>query len=352
MADGADERVACGVFVGGLTRISDWRGPEGWARASLTPWVAKMLESFDTEAIIALCSPRPIELQAGDRDPSSPVAGLEVFERTGQRIDVLHGTPGNFHLTLYGRLGRRSRCSSGARSWRCSTSGSCPRARRLCAAPPSPSRWSTTASSTPPRTAWPAGWPRCRSAPTTWTWSDGTIVCRPGPDEFGWLRAPIEVDDFILQLEWKVPERGNSGLFLRAGRSNGPSRPASRASSEWRRWASTGPRGPGWSFRPQDDAGHADRSSSGSLYRHTAPAANPTRPAGQWNRYTVRCQGLRVEVWCNGQQVLDTRLDHLPTLRQPPLQGYFGLQNHGVDAEFRNIRLLRLEPGASRGCGG
>ena len=42
-----------------------------------------------------------------------------------------------------------------------------------------------------------------------------------------------------------------------------------------------------------------------------------------------------VEVWCNGRQVLDTRIDQYPTLRHPPLRGYFGLQNHGVGASFQ-----------------
>ncbi|MBV8608714.1 MAG: DUF1080 domain-containing protein [Singulisphaera sp.] len=347
-----DERVACGVFVGGLTRIGDWRGPEGSGAPPLTPWVAKMLESFDTEAIIALCSPRPVELLAGDRDPSSPVAGLEVFETTGQRIDVLHGTPGNFHLTLYGRLGRRfSLLEWGAilemlDKW-------------LMPQGPTPLRHVSEPEPVvddrfvDPAAHGLAGWvAEMSQRPTTWTWRDGTIVCRPGPDEFGWLRAPIEVDDFILQLEWKVPEGGNSGLFFRA-RPVGWSIPPSKQGK--RRVETLGldwPSRTGLELQAQDDAGHADKYSSGALYRHAAPAANPTRPAGQWNRYTVRCQGLRVEVWCNGQQVLDTRLDHLPTLRQPPLQGYFGLQNHGVDAEFRNIRLLRLGPGASRRCGG
>ena len=45
-----------------------------------------------------------------------------------------------------------------------------------------------------------------------------------------------------------------------------------------------------------------------------------------------------------GRQVLDTAIDQYLTLRNPPLQGYFGLQNHGVGAQFRNLRYLRLSP--------
>ena len=75
-----------------------------------------------------------------------------------------------------------------------------------------------------------------------------------------------------------------------------------------------------------DDQGQASTYSSSSLYRHAAPAANPSRPAGEWNRSTVRCRALRVEVWSNGGQVMDTRLNGYPTLRQPPLRGYIGLR--------------------------
>jgi hypothetical protein len=99
----------------------------------------------------------------------------------------------------------------------------------------------------------------------------------------------------------------------------------------------------GLELQAQDDPGQATKYSSGSLYRHAGVAANPTNPPGQWNRYTVRARGPRIEVWSNGQQVLDARIDECPlTLPNPPLRGYIGLQNHGAPAEFRNIKLRRL----------
>jgi hypothetical protein len=180
----------------------------------------------------------------------------------------------------------------------------------------------------------------------TWTWRDGTIVCAPGKNEYGWLRAPIEVENFILQLEWKVPKGGNSGVFLRARPVSWDIPPGVEAKPQLATLGPDWPSRTGLELQAQDDPGHADKYSSGSLYRHAAPSENPIKPAGEWNRYTVRCQGMRVEVWSNGKQVLDTPIDHFPMLRQPPLRGYFGLQNHGVGAEFRNVRLLRLEPGA------
>ena len=89
---------------------------------------------------------------------------------------------------------------------------------------------------------------------------------------------------------------------------------------------------------------NADKYSSGSLYRHAAPSENPIHKAGEWNRYTVRAQGPRIEVWSNGKQILDANINEYSTLRHPPLKGYIGLQDHGVPAEFRNVRYLMLEP--------
>jgi hypothetical protein len=190
-----------------------------------------------------------------------------------------------------------------------------------------------------------AGWSvEMSQRPTTWRWEDGTIVCEPGANEYGWLRAPIEVDDFVLSLEWKVPKAGNTGIFLRARPVDWEIYPSPEGKLDVATLGPTWPSRTGLELQATDDAGVANKYSSGSLYRHAAPAENVTRPAGEWNRYTVRCRGTRVEIWCNGRQVLDASIDRYPTLRRPPLRGYIGLQNHGVAAQFRNLRLLRLAP--------
>src|SRR5262249_47363723 len=99
----------------------------------------------------------------------------------------------------------------------------------------------------------------------------------------------------------------------------------------------------GLELQAQDDPGIASKYSSGSLYRHAGVTANPTKPPGEWNHYTARAVGPRMEVWCNGEQVLDAEIDECPLpLPEPPMRGYIGLQNHGAPAEFRNIKLLRL----------
>lgn len=174
-----------------------------------------------------------------------------------------------------------------------------------------------------------------------WTWRDGVITRAPGKNEYGWLRLPVEVDDFVFQAEWKVPPKGNSGIFLRARPVAWFIPPGEKGKERVSTLGLEWPSRTGLELQAQDDHGVADKYSSGSLYRHAAPSENPTKPAGEWNRYTVRARGPRIEVWSNGRQVLDTTIDRYPTLRHPPLRGYIGLQNQGVGAEFRNIRYLQ-----------
>jgi hypothetical protein len=62
----------------------------------------------------------------------------------------------------------------------------------------------------------------------------------------------------------------------------------------------------------------------------------------QWNKYRVRCQGDRLQVWVNGTQVTDLRDDMTKS-------GFIGLQVHGVgdrtdplQVKWRNLRLRQL----------
>ena len=192
-----------------------------------------------------------------------------------------------------------------------------------------------------------AGWSSEMSGrDSTWTWQDGVVRCQPKAFEYGWLRCPVAVDDFILQVDWKVPAHGNAGIFLRAQPVAWFFPPTEENRLKVMTLGLTWPSRTGLELQTQDDPGIADRYSSGSLYRHAAPASNPTHSPDQWNRSTVRAVGPRVEVWNNGIQVLDTDLNRAnDTLPVPPLQGYFGLQNHGAPAEYRAVRLKRLTPG-------
>jgi hypothetical protein len=340
-----DERIHCGEAIGGLTRLSDWQVEQGPNARPLAPWAETLLKQFDTEAILALCAPRPLQMLVGDRDPLTPGTSYKVFHDTAGKVYKLYDKGGNIQSTQYGRLGPELTLLEWDSMLENFDKHLMPQGPTPLGHSPEPEP-AEDDRFIDPAAHGIAGWvSEMSQRPGTWTWQDGTIVCKPGPNEYGWLRCPVELDDFILKLEWKVPARGNSGVFLRARPVDWVIPPSKDGKEYVSTLGLTWPSRTGLELQAQDDPGQANKYSSGSLYRHAAPAENPTNPPGEWNRYTVRARGMRVEVWSNGKQVLDTRLDQHPTLRKPPLKGFFGLQNHGVAAEFRNIRYLRLETG-------
>ncbi len=339
------EQVACAVAIGGNTRISDWQATQGNHPPALAPWARSLLKSYDTDAVIALCAPRHLQILNGDRDPLGPESGFKTLRDTARKVYGLYKDESRgIAYTLYGDLG----AGITMLEW-----DSALETFDKEFIPQGPTPLGHAPESEPvvdshfinPAEHGLAGWvSEMSQRPGTWTWRDGVITCQPGKNEYGWLRLPVEFEDFIFQVEWKVPPKGNSGIFLRAKPVTWFIPPSEKGKERVSGLGLTWPSRTGLELQAQDDPGIADKYSSGSLYRHAAPAENPIHPAGEWNRYTVRARGPRIEVWSNGKQILDANLAECETLRHTPLKGYIGLQDHGVPAEFRNIRYLRLEP--------
>ncbi len=340
---GLDERITCGVAAGGIIRIGDARSAQGKDSAALAPWAETLLKSFDTEAVMALCAPRHLQIMGGDRDPNAPASGFQVLRDTTRKAYAAL-RDGDLSYTLYGGQGDEF---TDLQAWSMLETfdkaflpqGPAPLGHASEPEPKLDDAWIN------PAEHGLAGWvPEMSQRPGTWTWSNGVITCQPGKSEYGWLRMPVELEDFVLRVEWRVPKGGNTGIFLRARPVEWTLPPSEASKLRVSTLGATWPSRTGLELQAQDDPGNADKYSSGSLYRHAAPASNPTHPPGEWNRYTVRCRGLRVEVWSNGRQVLDTTLDRYPnTLRNPPRSGYLGLQNHGVSAEFRNLHYMKID---------
>jgi hypothetical protein len=163
----------------------------------------------------------------------------------------------------------------------------------------------------------------------TWSAKDGLLDTTGGP-EGGWIRTDKVYKDFILRLEFKLAKDGNSGIFLRATAEGNP--------------AYTG-----MEVQIMDDYGQPpSKTSTGSLFAAAAPRVSPTKPAGEWNDAEIICIGRRVKVTMNGQYLYSVNLDdpemnasiseqfRFPN-RAPA--GFIGLQNHGLPAQFRNIRI-------------
>jgi hypothetical protein len=156
-----------------------------------------------------------------------------------------------------------------------------------------------------------------------WTVEEGALVGRNGtnwttnPEHSGsWLRTERQFGDFVLELEYAINTRGNSGIHFRSAIEKNPSFT-------------------GYEMQILDDAGSPPRKTgAGSIYDVAAPSRNMSKPAGEWNQVRITCIGKRIQIELNGEKIVDQESDR-------SLRGYIGLQNHDARAvvKFRKIRL-------------
>jgi hypothetical protein len=216
-----------------------------------------------------------------------------------------------------------------------------------------------------------------------WAVSDGCLktVLKPRIEED--LVSADSFGDFELAFDWKISERGNTGIKYRiqdllfvdsAKNSVKGIRFEEQIGREYRERTSDRTKlAPdqkgfvytvGFEFQLLDDARHPDalRNAShtcGALYGMAAPTAKTAKPAGEWNSARLVVRGPHVEHWINGAKVLDTRLDDPANLQgpmrrwgpapqlfemlsRPKPRGPISLQHHGDEVWFRNIKLREL----------
>ena len=128
-----------------------------------------------------------------------------------------------------------------------------------------------------------------------------------------------------MQLEFKLPPKGNSGLYFRIG---------DRVDSTKT----------GIEVQIIDTHGKANMShhDCGGVIRTAAPSKNAAKPAGEWSSLDVTAKGKRIKVILNGEPVVDVDIIGTST-DDRPLKGSLGLQDHGQPIEFRNIRIKHLK---------
>lgn len=169
-----------------------------------------------------------------------------------------------------------------------------------------------------------------------------------------------EFDNFELYVEWKIPAGGNSGIFYHVQEGyNGPPEVAPE-------------------YQLIDDEDYAklhDLTSYNSKFGAAEPeklqdwqstaadyamyTPDPSKkilhPAGSWNSTRIVFTPERVEHWLNGQMVLSFvpwsddwnqrrnsgKWENAPDYGKFKT-GFIGLQDHGSDLAFRNIKIKRL----------
>ena len=65
------------------------------------------------------------------------------------------------------------------------------------------------------------GWQGMGGPMTNWEIKDGVLSCT-GKGGSAWLATKEEFANFELQLEYNIPENGNSGVFIRAPKNGAP----------------------------------------------------------------------------------------------------------------------------------
>ena len=153
----------------------------------------------------------------------------------------------------------------------------------------------------------------------------------------------ISVDtygDFELELEWRLPAGGNSGLFYRAV----------NASPIWARAVE---------YQLLDDREAEDRAipshRAGAVYDLVAPARDVLRPIDAYNQARIVACGSRVEHWLNGVLVAAYDTDSDDWRRRVAAskfagqaefararRGHLGLQDHGNAVHIRGMRIRVL----------
>ncbi len=153
-----------------------------------------------------------------------------------------------------------------------------------------------------------------------------TLVCAgDGGHEF--LRYDgQQPGDFLFHVEWRlIRHEGtkgyNSGVFVR-NNSDG---------SIWYQ-AQVGNSSGGYWF------GYDDPAVKGpiSFNLQSRMAANPVKPAGEWNTFDIRCQGTKIILKVNG-----TTTSEFDSCKN--LKGYLGLEAEGSRIEFRTMKIKLLK---------
>ena len=175
--------------------------------------------------------------------------------------------------------------------------------------------------------------------PDSWEVVDGTLKTVPGHGVD--LISEEVYKNFELELEWKVPKGGNSGIFYFATEEGDYI----------------------WQSAPEmqvlDDEKHTDGentlTSAGALYAMIAPSTSVVNPVGSFNQVRIKVKDNHVEHWLNGTKIVEyvygsdmmwdlVAKSKFSTMSQfaKASEGHIGLQgDHGV-IWYKNIRIRRL----------
>jgi hypothetical protein len=151
-----------------------------------------------------------------------------------------------------------------------------------------------------------------------------------------------EWGDFILSLDFKIAKGCNSGVFIRTS-------PLTTLPGK-----DVGYNGLEVAVDDTREAGFHD---TGAIYDLVKPKTNAMKSVGEWNHMLVTCDKNVISVELNGSAVTRMDLDEWTTknkrpdgsdhkfdeaFKDHPRLGYIGLQDHGGECWYKNIKLKPL----------
>ena len=171
---------------------------------------------------------------------------------------------------------------------------------------------------------------------TTGNWipqKDGSLLIQPRPGEKGWQRyddyltSVKKYKDFILEVEYKYPKGGNSGVYFRRAKAKedrkGPSYQLNLGRGEAGEFVGL------FLDRWLDKGDDEDR----------------VRKPREWNEVRLLVVGSRIRAWLNGELIVD----HLDPDPRPDLAraGTIALQTYGAEGhagwvKFRKMRIRKI----------
>jgi Domain of Unknown Function (DUF1080) len=182
------------------------------------------------------------------------------------------------------------------------------------------------------------GW-HSKGFPAGWHVVDGTLAKEGAVDE---LITRKEYGNFELELDWKIGESGNSGVFYRGTR-------------EYDHIYWSGPE-----YQLLDDAnapdGRSRLTAAASAYAIYPAPAGVVKPFGEWNTTRIVVKGSHVEHWLNGQlmvaydlgsadwqaRVAASKFSKYPNYGLAK-KGFVGIQgDHPGTLALRHIRIREL----------
>ena len=150
-----------------------------------------------------------------------------------------------------------------------------------------------------------------------WAVKDGVIVFDGKGSN---LCTAKDYGDFDLWVDWKIEEKGDSGIYL-------------RGSPQVQIW---------------DTSLKGGEVGSGGLYNNQKNPSKPTKVAdkkvGEWNTFHIVMVGEKVTIHLNGELVVDNVTLENYWERDKPIYptGAIELQNHGNTLYFKNIYVKDL----------